>query len=270
MFDSSHFGQYVPGHSLLHRLDPRAKVLALIALIIGLIVARSIPGVLLLSAFVAILFLLSRLPLRVAWTSIRPVLLILAFAFFINLFIPPEGDPLLFAWSVFRISWGSIRNALLMTLRVLALIFVSNLLLTLTTSAMEMSQGLTGLLRPLRRLGVPVEDVGMMMSIALRFIPTLINETDMIMKAQSSRGANYDTGGLLKRLRGFVTVLIPLFISAFRRAEALAEAMEARAYQSGRERTHLYPLRSERRDQIFSLLTLLLVILVCVYDRTWI
>ena len=269
MFDGSHFGQYIPGRSLLHRLDPRFKLLALIALIVGLIVARSVPGVLLLSAYVALLFLCSHLSLQVAWRSIRPVLLILAFAFFINLFIPPEGDPLLFSWFIFRISWGSLRNAFLMTLRVLALIFVSNLLLTLTTSAMEMSQAITGLLHPLRRFGVPVEDVGMMMSIALRFIPTLMDETDMIMKAQSSRGANYDTGGLMKRLRGFVTVLIPLFISAFRRAESLAEAMEARAYQSGRERSHLHSLQSQPRDYIFFLLTLLLVVLVCVYDRTW-
>lgn len=251
MFDVGRFGQYVPGNSLLHRLDPRAKMICLLLSLTVLLMARTPAAMLSLLAGTITLAALSRLSVKDLLGSIKPLLPILIFAFVLNLFIPGEKDKLIFQWQFLQISQESLINAVLISFRVGALVMLSNLFLSLTTSAMQLTDGFAALMKPLSYIGVPVQDIAMMMSIALRFVPILLEETDKIMKAQTSRGADYDTGGLIKRVKGFVTVLVPLFISAFRRADALAQAMEARAYRSGAKRGKLRPLRYGKEDFLF-------------------
>lgn len=266
MFDGAFIGQYIPGHSLIHRLDPRIKTVALLFILTGLLICRTVPGVLLTGGIILLHLIFSQIGLKEILKGLKPLLPILIFAFLINLFIPRDTDPLLFHLGFLKISKGSLINAVLMSYRVAALVLISNLFLSLTTSAMQLCDGMTSLLSPLNKLKVPVQDISMMMSIALRFVPTLMEETDKIMKAQSSRGADYDTGGLMKKVRGFVTVLVPLFISAFRRAEALASAMEARAYRCGAKRGKLHPLKMTRFDIIYFVVLIILLTLFVVID----
>ncbi|MDO5033558.1 MAG: energy-coupling factor transporter transmembrane protein EcfT [Eubacteriales bacterium] len=267
MFENSNLGQYIPLDSFLHKLDPRIKLLALVAFIIVVIISRSPVGILALTGLAILCLLLSRIRWGEALRSMKPLLPLLILAFLINLLVTEAGDPLIFSWHFLKISQKSLTNAWVMTLRIASLIFVSNLFLSLTTTAMELSNGMTSLLSPLSRIGLPVQDMGMMMSIALRYIPSLMTETDNLMKAQSSRGANYDTGGLLLRLKGLVAVMVPLFISSFRQAEVLAEAMEARAYRSDIRRGKLHPLVLETKDYLFFLLFLALLVAIAVWDR---
>lgn len=268
MFDANRFGQYIPGDSLIHRLDPRVKIISLILYITVLLSLSSSQAIIILLLLVLFMAKMAGLGIKEIWGSLKPLLPILAFAFFLNLFIPGENDTIIFEWSFLRISRESFISAWIISARVAALVLFSNLFLTLTTSAMQLTDGVSNLMGPLRHLGVPVEDIAMMMSIALRFVPVLMEETDKIMKAQSSRGADYDTGGLVKRIRGFVTVLVPLFISSFRRADALAQAMEARAYRSGMKRGKLRPLTLERKDIIFFVtFTLVLLALFPIESR---
>lgn len=251
MFDANNFGQYIPGNSLLHRLDPRAKMICLMLYITVLLMVRTPLGMLLMLAGTFVIASLSRLSYKDVLGSMKPLIPILLFAFILNLFLPGEEDKILLSWKFLKISEESLTNAVLISFRVGALVMLSNLFLSLTTSAMQLTDGFAALMKPLAYIGVPVQDIAMMMSIALRFVPILLEETDKIMKAQTSRGADYDTGGLIKRVKGFVTVLVPLFISAFRRADALAQAMEARAYRSGAKRGKLRPLKYQKEDFLF-------------------
>lgn len=266
MFENTNFGQYIALDSFLHKRDPRMKFLALLAFIIVVIITKSPWGILALNLLAVICLSLSKIRLREALATLKPLLPLLILAFLINLFVTEAGDPLIFHWRFLKISQQSLTNAWVMTLRISALIFVSNLFLSLTTTAMELSNAITGLLSPLSKLGLPVQDMGMMMSIALRYIPSLMAETDNLMKAQSSRGANYDTGGLLLRLKGLVAVMVPLFISSFRQAEVLAEAMEARAYRSDIPRGKLHPLLLQRQDWLFFLIFMASLIGIVVWD----
>ena len=266
MFENSNFGQYVPLDSFLHRLDPRMKFLGLIAFIVVVIITRSPWAILALNLTALICLGLSKIRPHEALASLKPLLPLLILAFLINLFVTEPGDPLIFSWRFLKISQQSLTNAWVMTLRISALIFVSNLFLSLTTTAMELSNALTSLLSPLSRLGLPVQDMGMMMSIALRYIPSLMAETDNLMKAQSSRGANYDTGGLFLRIKGLVAVMVPLFISSFRQAEVLAEAMEARAYRSDIRRGKLHPLVLKAKDVAFLLVFVSSLVGIAVWD----
>lgn len=267
MFDFAAFGQYIPRNSLIHRLDPRVKFLSLLLYLLAVIVCRHEFSIFILTLLAVIHFVLSKISFREGLASLKPLLPLLILAFLLNLFIPHEGEQLIFQWSFLKFSQDSFARGVLMTLRIAALVFLSNLFLTISTTANDLSEGVTKLFSPLQKIGLPIQEVGMMLAIALRFIPNLLAETDALMKAQSSRGANYDSGGFFKRLKGFATVLVPLFISSFRKAETLAEAMEARAYRSDIKRGKLHPLALEVRDYLYFSLFFLCVILLFVLDR---
>ncbi len=233
-------GQYFPGNTPVHRLDPRTKLLALILYIVTIFTTgKLLPGLLCVAALAAAVAV-ARIPLKMMLKALKPILFIVAFTGLLNLFYTPGRE--LFHFWIFRVTAEGVRTAGFMVGRILLLVS-STALLTYTTSPMALTDALENLLGPLKKLHVPVHEFAMMMSIALRFIPTLIEETDKIMSAQKARGADFETGNLLRRARALVPVLVPLFISAFRRADELATAMECRLYHGGDGRTRLHTLR---------------------------
>ena len=240
-------GQHFPGNSAVHRMDPRMKILLTLAYIIVLFTVSNISGMVLSFVLVLGLYLLAHIPLRMLARSMKPLLFIILFTAVLNLFFA-TGEPI-FQWWIFKLTREGIYYAVTMVLRILCLIAGSSLL-TYTTSPIVLTDAVERLLRPLAVFHLPVHELAMMMTIALRFIPTLIEETDKIMNAQKARGADLDTGGLLQRVKALVPVLIPLFISAFRRADELAMAMECRCYHGGDGRTRLKQLRLTRLDYI--------------------
>ena len=245
-------GRYYPGRSMLHRLDPRAKILlSFFYMVVIFLVQKPLP-MLLLGLLTLVLMLLSQVPMRHIIGSLKPILFILIFAFVINL-LTIKGDELVTIGPV-TISKQGLETAVRMAVRLMLLIISTTLFLTLTTTPILVADAIEHLLNPLRRIGFPAHEMAMMMSIALRFVPTLLEETEKIMKAQSSRGADYDTGGLIAKARGLVSVLIPLFVSAFKRAEELAIAMEARCYRGGEGRTRLKVMRYTPMDIVFACL----------------
>lgn len=250
MLGNISLGRYYPGTSLLHRLDPRSKILASILAMVMIFISQSIWSILALFTATFALIIVSRVPFRTVISGLKPMLFILIFAFVLNMFTV-QGDPWLRIGPL-TVSDQGVYTALRMASRLALLILNTTLFLTLTTTPIHVADAIENLLGPLRRFGFPAHEMAMMMSIALRFVPTLLEETDKIMKAQSSRGADYDTGGLIAKARGLVSVLIPLFVSAFRRAEDLAVAMEARCYRGGEGRTRLRQMRYERLDLLFA------------------
>ena len=240
-------GQYFPGNTVIHRLDPRTKLIATVCYIVGLFCAEWFVTYGLTALFLLLCVRLSRVPFRSLVRGLKPVLFILTFTAVLNLFYTPGEE--LWRWWIFKITREGIFNAFFMLLRITMLI-MGTFLLTYTTSPIRLTDGLERLLGPLKRLHVPVHELSMMMSIALRFIPTLIEETDKIMSAQKARGADFESGNLLQRARAMIPLLVPLFISAFRRADELAVAMECRCYHGGEGRTKLHPLRYQRRDYV--------------------
>lgn len=251
MFENANFGQYIPGDSFIHRLDPRVKFVALMVFLVAVIMCRHPLAVLLMAGMAIFNVFLSKTSWRDAMGSLRAIIPLVVIAFIFNIFSVGANHHILVELGRLKISVESITQAITMSIRIMALILASNTFLSLTTSAMDLSSAVSSLISPLGHVGVPVQDIGMMMSIALRFIPTLMEETDSLMKAQSSRGANYDSGGFMQRMKGFVAILVPLFISSFRKAEALAEAMEARAYRSDIKRGKLNPLELQTKDVVF-------------------
>lgn len=242
-------GQHFPGNSVLHRCDPRLKLVGTIAYIVVLFVASNPLGIALSLALLALLYTVAQIPYRLILKSLKPIVPIIIFTAVLNLFfITGEGEPLVRLW-IFSIYEEGVSYAVLMAVRVVALIAGTSLL-TYTTSPIVLTDAIEALLRPLAKLHFPVHELAMMMSIALRFIPTLIEETDKIMNAQKARGAMLDTGKLTDRVKALVPVLIPLFISAFRRADELAMAMECRCYRGGEGRTRLKVLRCCRQDYL--------------------
>ncbi len=242
-------GQHFPGNSLVHRFDPRLKLVLTIAYIILLFAASNPLGLTLSILFLAVMYKLAKIPLKMIVKSLKPILPIVIFTAVLNLFfVTGEGDPLVHVWFL-KIYAEGVRYAVLMAVRVMALIAGTSLL-TYTTSPIVLTDAIEQLLKPLGRLHFPVHELAMMMSIALRFIPTLIEETDKIMNAQKARGAQLDTGKMTDRVKALVPVLIPLFISAFRRADELAMAMECRCYRGGDGRTRLKVLRCTKQDYI--------------------
>lgn len=252
MADKIALGRYYPGNSFLHRLDPRTKFLAVIFWMIVVLIPRAWQPITVLVAFSALLVLMTRVPLKEIYRTIKPIMFMILLAFVINLFA--SDGKVIWSWWKISITDKGLLNAFLMSIRLLILVLDTSLLLTLTTTPMQLADGLESLLSPLKKVKFPVHEMAMIMSIALRFVPTLLEETDKIMKAQSSRGADYDTGGLIKKARGFVSILIPLFIGSFRRAEELATAMEARCYHGGEGRTKLNELHYTRLDIYFAVL----------------
>ena len=240
-------GQYFPGDTLAHRLDPRTKLLATILYIAAIFFAKgpAAYAVLILTLIVSVR--ISKVGARALFRGLKPVLFIIAFTAVLNLFYTP-GTAIAQLW-IFHITREGVTTAIAMMLRI-TLLIMGTFLLTYTTSPIRLTDGLESLLAPLKKLGVPVHELAMMMSIALRFIPTLIEETDKIMSAQRARGADFESGDLLRRAKALIPLLVPLFVSAFRRADELATAMECRCYHGGEGRTKLHILRYETRDYL--------------------
>ena len=242
-------GQHFPGNSLVHRFDPRLKLVLTIAYIVLLFAASNPLGLTLSILFLGVMYKVAKIPVKMIGKSLKPILPIVLFTAVLNLFfVSGEGDPLVHFWFLTIYAEG-VRYAVLMAVRVMALIAGTSLL-TYTTSPIVLTDAIEQLLKPLGKLHFPVHELAMMMSIALRFIPTLIEETDKIMNAQKARGAQLDTGKMTDRVKALVPVLIPLFISAFRRADELAMAMECRCYRGGDGRTRLKVLRCTKQDYI--------------------
>ena len=239
------FGQYLFGTSIVHRLDPRLKIVCTTLFIVMLFISTNPIGIGLTILFLFALFLVARIPMKMVARSIKPILPIVLFTAVLNMFFI-SGDPLFSIWKI-TVSKQGMYYAAILSLRIVCLLAGSSLL-TYTTSPIELTDGIERLLAPLSKLGLPVHELAMMMTIALRFIPTLIEETDKIMSAQKSRGANLDTGNFATRVKALVPVLVPLFISSFRRADELALAMECRCYHGGEGRTRLKQLKFRSID----------------------
>jgi energy-coupling factor transport system permease protein len=239
--------QHYPGDSVLHRLDPRAKIVAVTMIAIALFTRNSFLSLAVYAALAAAGLALSRVPLAWFWRSLKPVIWLVGLAFLAQVLFAPGTS---FAQlGPFHLSWRGLELAAYLSLRLVVLVLVGSLL-TLTTSPVSLTDGLAWLTRPLRALHVPTEELALMVTIALRFIPTLLVELEAIMRAQRARGADFSHGGLVRRARALVPVLVPLFIVSFRRADELALAMEARCYVPGVQRTRLHPLRARRRDAV--------------------
>lgn len=238
-------GQYFPGDTPVHRLDPRTKLILVVVYIVALFVAEWFVSYALLAGALAAVIALSRIRLKIVLKNLKPLLFIILLTAVLNLFYG-QGEPLVQVW-IFKITRDGVENAVLMVLRI-SLLVAGTFMLTYTTSPIALTDGLEGLLSPLKKLHAPVHELSMMMSIALRFIPTLLEETDKIMSAQKARGADFESGNLLRRAKALVPILVPLFISAFRRADELATAMECRCYHGGDGRTKLAELRLCGRD----------------------
>ena len=246
-------GQYFPGTSPLHRMDPRSKLLILVLYIVTIFCCGSLLSFALCAVGLFLTIRLSRVPFKMIRKSLKPIVIIVIFTGVLNILYTP-GEPLVKLW-IFRITMEGIQTAAVMITRILLLV-ASTSLLTYTTSPMSLTDALENLLAPLKKIKVPVHEFAMMMSIALRFIPTLIEETDKIMSAQKARGADFESGNLLQRAKALVPVLVPLFISAFRRADELACAMECRLYHGGANRTRLHSLKYGRIDALGGLCAL--------------
>ncbi len=253
-------GRYYPGNSLVHKLDPRTKILFTIAYMVIIFLVDKLWIFLPVALFVYLATLCAQIPIGYMFQSLKPLKWILVLMFFINLFIIKTGTILVDFW-IFTITTDSIMRALMIVVR-LVLLVCGTTLMTLTTTPISLTDGLESLLSPLKKLRFPVHELAMMMTIALRFIPTLLDETDRIMKAQLARGADFESGNVFKRAKAMVPIMIPLFVSAFRRADELALAMESRCYHGGEGRTKLNVLHFEKIDVIAFLFILVFGVVI--------
>ena len=249
-------GQFFPGKSVVHRLDPRAKIIFTVAFIVLIFLAKNLASFALVILFSLAVILIAKISVKVVLKGIKPIIPLILFTAVLNLFFM-SGTPV-FHWWIITITKEGIRLSVLMTIRIICLISGASLL-TYTTSPIALTDAIERLFKPLKRIHFPVHEMAMMMTIALRFIPTLIEETDKIMSAQKARGADMETGGLIKRAKALIPILIPLFVSAFRRAEELALAMECRCYQGGEGRTRMKQLHFSSLD-FWAALTFILLI----------
>ncbi len=240
-------GQYYPADSIIHKLDPRVKLFATLLYVISLFTFRNLVGFIIATVFLIGMIALSNVPFGYMVKGLRAIMIILLITALFNLFLTP-GEPLVEFW-IFSISMEGIISAVKMAIRLIYLILGTSVV-TLTTTPNALTDGMEKSLSPLNKIKIPVHEIAMMMSIALRFIPILVEETDKIMKAQIARGADFETGNLFKKAKNMVPLLVPLFISAFRRANDLAMAMEARCYHGGSGRTKMKPLKYKKRDGI--------------------
>jgi energy-coupling factor transport system permease protein len=247
MLNNIMIGQYFPGDSFLHRMDARVKILLLLILLIEVFVFTSAPVYFMMTVITFLMIMISKVPVRMVLRSLKPLWWIILFTFVLHLFSHP-GREIYRIWQ-FVITQEGVEQGALISVRLMLLIVLSTLL-TFTTSPLKLTDALGSLLSPFKRLGLPAHELAMMMTIALRFIPTLISETDKIMKAQQSRGADFVTGSIMSRLKNMVPILVPLFLSAFRRADDLALAMEARCYRGGEGRTRMKEMKLGRLDYV--------------------
>ena len=263
MFDSITLGQYYQTDSVLHRLDPRVKLVGTFAYLIALFVVDSWAGYLLAALFLAAMIRLSHVPFRYIVRGMKTILFLLLITVFFNLFLTP-GE-VIWQFGFLKMSREGLSFAIKMALR-LSLLILGSSIMTLTTTPTQLTDALESLMRPLKKIHVPVHEISMMMSIALRFIPILMEETDKIMKAQIARGADFESRNLVKKIKSLVPLLVPLFISAFRRANDLAMAMEARCYRGGEGRTKMKPLVYKGKDRA-AYCVLLLYFAACIVTR---
>ena len=239
-------GQFFPGDSFLYKLDPRAKLILTIALIVLVFIIKSFVGFGLILLFVLWCAVSTKIGVKYMLGGLKPLFVIIGITFFLNLFLQPGGREI-FRLAFIRVTSEGLRMALFMAIRLTLLVLCSQIL-TLTTSPIALTDGLESLMRPLKKIGFPAHEISMMMSIALRFIPTLMDETSKIKRAQMSRGADFESGNLMARAKAMIPLLVPLFVSAFRRADELAMAMEARCYRGGSGRTKMKKLSYSWRD----------------------
>lgn len=246
------FGQYFPGKSLIHRLDPRAKILLLIWFLVIIFCTFNYFSLLFVTLFTVLMILLSGVPAKFYFKSLKVIIFIIVITSVLNLFYG-SGDPI-WQWGIFKVTVNGINRAVFVTVRIICLILASSCL-TFTTSPTELTDAIERLMKPLKKIHFPVHEIAMMMSLALRFVPTLLEETDKIMSAQKARGADMDSGNIIKRVKALMPVLIPLFVSAFRRAYEIATAMECRCYRGGDGRTKMKSIHMSKRD-VFSFIAL--------------
>ena len=265
MLNNISLGRYYPAHSFLHDTDPRVKTILYAVYLVAIFMIKDPITIAVLTGIIILQLILGKITPGILWSTVKPMLPLALFIFIINIFTIRQGD-VLFSWKIITITGYGISRAAIMAVRLILLIVSTSILLTLTTTPLKMSDALESLFAPLQVIRIPVHEMSMMMSIALRFIPTLAAETDKIMKAQQSRGADYDTGSFINKIKGYITVLIPLFVSSFRRADELAVAMDARCYRGGKGRTKLNPLKLTVRDVLCGILFTLLAVLVVVID----
>ena len=259
-------GQYYQGESVIHRLDPRTKIIATICYIVALFMVDSFIGFGIATAALIIVIAMSRVPVSFILRGLKPIFLILLFTFVLNLFVY-DGHVLL-RIGFLKITDEGVYKATFMAARLILLIIGSSML-TLTTKPISLTDGIESLLSPFRRFGLPAHELAMMMTIALRFIPTLIDETDKIMKAQQARGADFESGNIFNRAKSLLPILIPLFISAFRIAQDMAMAMEARCYRGGEGRTRMHKMEYEKRDYIAAVIVVLFLAII-IFERIYI
>ena len=240
-------GQYYPSDSILHRLDPRVKIIGTLVFIISLFMFDNFIGYIAATIFLVSMIALSKVPVSFMLKGLKAIIILLVFTALLNMFLTP-GETI-FAWWIFKITKEGLRTAVFMVIRLIYLI-VGSSIMTLTTTPSNLTDGIEKLLGFLRIFKAPVHEIAMMMSIALSFIPILLEETDKIMKAQMARGADLESGNLIRRIKSLIPILVPLFVSAFRRANDLAMAMEARCYRGGDGRTKMKPLKYKKRDAI--------------------
>ena len=258
-------GQYYPAQSPIHRLDPRVKIVCTLIFLVSLFVQNSVLGYALAFVFLACMIHVSKVPAKFIGKGLKPIVILLLFTVAMNLFLT-RGGAVLFHWGIITITETGLRTSVFMAVRLVLLVAGSSLM-TFTTTPNGLTDGLEKLLHPLNRIHVPVHEISMMMSIALRFIPILLEETDKIMKAQIARGADMESGNLIQKAKAMIPILVPLFVSAFRRANDLAMAMEARCYRGGNGRTKMKPLIYKSADHMAYLITILYVVIAFVVGR---
>ena len=258
-------GQYYPSNSKLHRLDPRVKIMCTLLYLISLFLFDNILGYVVATVFLICVIRASKVPFKFIVRGLKPIIMLLMITVLFNLFLNKTGDVLVEFW-VFQITTEGLRTAVFMAIRLIYLILGSSIM-TFTTTPNALTDGIESLLKPLQKIKVPVHEIAMMMSIALRFIPILMEETDRIMKAQKARGADFESGNLIEKAKAMVPLLVPLFISAFRRANDLAMAMEARCYRGGEGRTKMKPLRYEVSDRTAYVILVLYLVAMIVTGR---
>lgn len=260
-------GQYFPGNSIIHKLDPRLKLVLTVLYIAALFICRGPVPYLILGAILIYAIFLSKVGIKQVTRGLRPILVLLIITTLFNVFYTKGGTTLL-EWKFITITSYGLYNAFYMVIRIMLLIIATFTFLTYTTSPIMLTDALESVLSPLKKIRVPVHELSMMMTIALRFIPTLLEETDKIMAAQKSRGADFESGNLISRAKALIPILIPLFISAFRRAEELATAMECRCYHGDSGRTRLRVMKMNKNDYIVSIVSLIIVALAIFANYT--
>ena len=252
-------GQYYPAESVIHDLDARTKIFAVFAYLVSLFFVKSFTGFFIAALFLFICIKLSKVPISFVTKGFKPIIFILILTMLVNI-LSGTGEPI-FSWWIINITKDGIYRAFFMAIRLLLLVFGSSML-TLTTKPISLTDGLERILKPLSVIGLPSHELAMMMSIALRFIPTLMEETDKIMKAQSARGADFEGGNLKEKAKALLPILVPLFVAAFRIAGDLANAMEARCYNGGVGRTRMHEMKYEKRDFIAFAIVILYFVLI--------